>query len=485
MDCTLLFVVLFKNGSKFILGQLGDGAICVVEPNQGLKASSFDDRFKASANMTKTVCSTDAKDYFTLKVCPALGFVGFFLTTDGLENELYSRAGKVKKKVDWYYNLISNNAKSYCVAEIKSRWDVLTSDESYGFTDDMSLIAIVQLKSSIELPEDANWLCACSNRNRMESTRCESCDKDFLKVYKGINFKQDGGNKLAFFTRINENPQEELHVLQLHCEYPLEFPVDKQDEVQDRLALIEQPFHEPVAQGHRISAIDYLHQYIENKRKPNTHDKEAVQTAYCEVSPQQYPNHSADIKQIEKAIEVYSEHGHKNKNVGKLNIIVFLLIAIAFGIIVHIMYDIAIKANSKTAIEIQNLKKANDIIQSENNFLTERIAFLNARLVQLEEAQNTRIRLSDDYDFFEFPNGDIYIGQLSKGVPNGSGVIYSSGVLMMGYFLNGMKNGEFFIQYFDGNSEVRIYKMDKQIPEANVPSNHMIMKMRGLVQYYG
>ena len=223
MDCTLLFIVLFKDVSNYILGQLGDGAICCVKPNEGLKEVAFDDRFKLSSNLTKTILSSDARDFFNLRKYPIEDLVGFFLTTDGLENEIYSKAGNVKKKIEWYFNTISNNNKTMSDSLIQNRWDELASDEKYGFTDDMSLIAIVQKNLEIKLPDEANWLCACGYRNRMESSRCERCNKDFLKVYKGVNFKKDGGSKLAFFTQINEDIQKEFHILNEHCEYPIEF----------------------------------------------------------------------------------------------------------------------------------------------------------------------------------------------------------------------------------------------------------------------
>ena len=218
MDCTLLFVVVFKRDSFFIIGQLGDGAICVVKQNQAFQFLALDDKHMSSSNMTKTVLSSDASDYFILRSFHVPDCLGVFITSDGLENELYSKAGRVKQNIQWYYNLIGNNDASRCVFEIGAKWDELASDDKFGFTDDMSLIAIIQPNKHIELPEEANWLCICGHRNRMESSRCESCGKDITKIYKGVSFKQNGG-KLEFFSRLNGDPDEEARILRKYCVY--------------------------------------------------------------------------------------------------------------------------------------------------------------------------------------------------------------------------------------------------------------------------
>lgn len=422
MDCTLLFVILFKDASQFICGQLGDGAICVVNSHQGFLTLSLDDKFKATSNLTKTVLSKDALTYFNLKIYPAKDIKGFFLTTDGLENEIYSKAGKVKKKVEWYFNLISNNGFSLCASKISNRWDELTSDEKYGFTDDMSLIAIVQQNTKIELPEDATWRCACGNRNRMESTRCENCGKDFLKVYKGINFKQAHGSKLAYFTYLNAHPEEELHALEKHCEYPLEFLKQKDDKAQQ-------------------------------SRLP-----------HVEASLQEQP-----IKQI------VDTKVRTRRNIGrKLNILVCLLGTFMLGVLAHTLLDLAIGNTSKNATKVFNLQKENDSLQLENEFLSKRVDILNTRIAELEDGQSKKVSIPYDYDHYAISNGDVYIGRLSQGLPNGSGVVYSSDVLMAGYFENGMKNGVFYFLFEDGHSKISKYENDQLVFETSLSIDEIV-----------
>lgn len=230
MDCTLLLACLTLDGQWVLFGQLGDGAVCAIQKNRGVLLRARENPNRATSNETATVCSPDAEKWFDLQLFPfktaGRPLDGFLLTTDGLQNEIYSRAGNVLRRAEWYANAVSALGTDKCTEAIAARWDTLASDERFGFTDDMSLIAVVRRGVVFELPEDVNWLCACGRRNRLESSRCESCGKDFLRVYKGLNFKAMPVSKRAFFARLNEDPAEELRVLLDHSTYPLEFTPD-------------------------------------------------------------------------------------------------------------------------------------------------------------------------------------------------------------------------------------------------------------------
>lgn len=230
MDCTLLLACLTLDGKRVLFGQLGDGAVCAIQKNRGVLLRARENPNRATSNETATVCSPDAEKWFSLQLfqfeTAGRTLDGFLLTTDGLQNEIYSRAGNVLRRAEWYANAVSALGTDKCTEAIAARWDTLASDERFGFTDDMSLIAVVRRGVVFELPEDVNWLCACGRRNRLESSRCESCGKDFLRVYKGVNFKAMPVSKRAFFARLNEDPAEELRVLLDHSTYPLEFTPD-------------------------------------------------------------------------------------------------------------------------------------------------------------------------------------------------------------------------------------------------------------------
>lgn len=230
MDCTLLLACLTLDGKRVLFGQLGDGAVCAIQKNRGVLLRARENPNRATSNETATVCSPDAEKWFGLQLfqfeTAGRTLDGFLLTTDGLQNEIYSRAGNVLRRAEWYANAVSALGTDKCTEAIAARWDTLASDERFGFTDDMSLIAVVRRGVVFELPEDVNWLCACGRRNRLESSRCESCGKDFLRVYKSLNFKAMPVSKRAFFARLNEDPAEELRVLLDHSTYPLEFTPD-------------------------------------------------------------------------------------------------------------------------------------------------------------------------------------------------------------------------------------------------------------------
>lgn len=230
MDCTLLLACLTLDGQWVLFGQLGDGAVCAIQKNRGVLLRARENPNRATSNETATVCSPDAEKWFGLQLFPfktaGRPLDGFLLTADGLQNEIYSRAGNVLRRAEWYANAVSALGTDKCTEAIAARWDTLASDERFGFTDDMSLIAVVRRGVVFELPEDVNWLCACGRRNRLESSRCESCGKDFLRVYKGLNFKAMPVSKRAFFARLNGDPSEELRVLLDHSTYPLEFTPD-------------------------------------------------------------------------------------------------------------------------------------------------------------------------------------------------------------------------------------------------------------------
>ena len=227
MDCTLLLACLTRDGGRVLFGQLGDGAICAMRRDRGVLLRAPENPNRVMSNQTATVLSSDAADWFRLRLYlfeeGGAPLDGFLLTTDGLQNEIYSNVGRVKKQAEWYATLVSGSEPEECAAAIGERWDLLAADESHGFTDDMSLVAVMRPGVVFELPEDVNWLCVCGHRNHLESSRCESCGKDFLRVYKGVNFRAMQISKRAYFARLNADPQEEVRVLQGHSVYPLEF----------------------------------------------------------------------------------------------------------------------------------------------------------------------------------------------------------------------------------------------------------------------
>lgn len=232
MDCTLLFVVVLKQKQQYIYGQLGDGAICVVYKDHGIQlgTKTLESGF---SNMTKTIFSSDALDYFKLEKTDINDIYGFMMTTDGLKNEIYVKGNRLKRNVEWYYRLISNETFEEAKAKIDHRWDQLTSDVRFNFIDDMSLIAIVLKDTTISLPDDLTWKCTCGQENPLEMNRCVACGQDFFNLFKDIDFNLYGGivgyfsqmqtkdNELSEEKTTNSNKIEETNIAQTNDEEDL------------------------------------------------------------------------------------------------------------------------------------------------------------------------------------------------------------------------------------------------------------------------
>lgn len=425
MDCTLLFVILLKKLSKLIYGQLGDGAIIGVKQNQGVLLSDFDNNAKVSSNMTKTILSSDAIDYFNIKVEYVNDFVGFFLTTDGLQDEIYSRVCKVKKKTEWYFNLISNYSCKSCIKEIGKRWDSLTSKEMFGFTDDMSLVAIVQKKFNIILPDEPTWLCVCMHRNKLESSLCENCRSDFLKIYKGIDFKQIGG-KLNYFTSLNKVPENEYKII-----------FEKSPYYNKYMGKSVGRTHQPNFPPSELSSGKSVH---------NQNFFAKLGLSFVHFFKKQ--NHTKDNIVLKKFIRKIKRACNAT-NFGCL-----LILSLIYGITTHCLLGASIKNESDLLFELNRLQNENETLKLLNNSIFNGDEMLDVKEFELEETINKIIRNSEKY---YFSNGDIFIGQINNGLPNGIGVVYSADAIIIGYFQNGIKKGKFLFWYADGHSEIHMY----------------------------
>lgn len=263
----------------------------------------------------------------------------------------------------------------------------------------MSLVAIVKPNIKIELPNDATWLCACMHRNCLESSRCENCGTDFLKIYKGFNFKELGG-KMNFFTNLNQSPEEEINIVVNKNSYPYDYT---------NISLNEK---NKTSLGHQsINGI-------KNKRICDATNKKK----------KEFVKYNSILNKIKFK-------GNIKKLIGSINIWLFIILLIC---------DLTFNLFLDTS-----LKKLNIKISKVENMVNIGIHFPNG--------------YNNNYYYYYFDNGDIYCGQLNNGLPNGIGIVYSSDVLIIGSFHNGLKNGEFKFLYVDGTFETRIYNMDKLV----------------------
>ena len=200
MDCTLLFVCVFKQHNVALIGNLGDSALCVIrtDGSQLLNDTAFD------ADGTRAVQDEDAAQHLNLSLLD-LGedVLGFILTSDGLENEIYFKGMDfVAKGAELYFNAL---LESIPQKRIQERVTALTDDADSVFYDDISIAVISRADAPVNLEEEPTWLCVCGNNNPLYETFCTACGRDFIDLYKNINFK---GNKTRYFRLLQQHPEQ-------------------------------------------------------------------------------------------------------------------------------------------------------------------------------------------------------------------------------------------------------------------------------------
>lgn len=230
MDCTLMFVCVLKSTNYAIIGRLGDSAVCVIADP---KSIAINDGNK-SANGTNAILDKDAVEHFDIQIIDLdkNNVYGFILSSDGLENELYMKGSDhVNKTAELYFNACFTSDDP--VSIIAERISKLTGIEGTPFDDDISVAVLSRADKEIILPSDPKWLCTCGFRNHLQTTYCQQCHKDFSVLYQNIRFRDYGG-KAAFFTEINNNPEEEMRIIGMKAQSSLvkaEIPA-KEDDLQ-------------------------------------------------------------------------------------------------------------------------------------------------------------------------------------------------------------------------------------------------------------
>ena len=123
------------------------------------------------------------------------------LTSDGLENEIYYKGlTHVAKNTELYLNaMLRNDPEKIMQKRIKE----LTSAEGTVFDDDISIAVLSCLDCPIRLEDEPTWPCLCGAENLLVDTFCGECSRDFLDLYKNIDFK---GDRAGFFRYIRRNP---------------------------------------------------------------------------------------------------------------------------------------------------------------------------------------------------------------------------------------------------------------------------------------
>ena len=209
MDCTLLFVCIFKQLNVALFGNLGDSALCIIRRSQTevICNSSF------IAEEPGALHNDDALQRLELELLPLDDDVlGFILTSNGLENEIYHQGlSYVDKNAAIYFDAL---LESIPQKRIQERVTALTDAADSAFTDDISVAVLSRADEPLTLAPEPQWPCICGNDNPLYAPSCTACGRDFMTLYRSIHFTDD---MEGFFRSVGEQPEkrekllEELH----------------------------------------------------------------------------------------------------------------------------------------------------------------------------------------------------------------------------------------------------------------------------------
>lgn len=195
LDCTLLFVCVFKEEDIAVIGNLGESALCVI--------GNTDARLFGNGTVDgKAVLDNNAVQRLFMTIIRLDDNVkGFLLSSDGLESEVYYKGQDyVGKSAEIYFNAVleedPQKAMQQKVAE-------LTDDPEAGFNDDISLAVISCTDEAVTLPDEPVWPCVCGNANPLYEDACAECGREFAVLYKNVNLS---GGKARFFRSLQLNP---------------------------------------------------------------------------------------------------------------------------------------------------------------------------------------------------------------------------------------------------------------------------------------
>ena len=210
MDCTLLFVCLFKQQDIAVIGNLGDSALCMI----GKSDVRLYCENSIHSDGTRAVQDEDAEQHLNMKTVKLRDSVqGFLLTSDGLENEIYFKGlDYVSKGAELYFNaVLAEDPKSVIADRVKS----LTADPDTIFYDDISVAVLSRAEAPVCLPEEPTWPCVCGNNNPLYESFCTKCGRDFLDVYRNVDLK---GDKTHFFRRLQRDPEKREQLMESLCD---------------------------------------------------------------------------------------------------------------------------------------------------------------------------------------------------------------------------------------------------------------------------
>lgn len=468
MDCTLLFVCVLKKQNCAILGRLGDSAICVIADQ---KSKAINDGNK-SANGTNAILDSDAIDHFEIEIMDLdkENILGFILSSDGLENELYMKGSDhVNKTAELYFNAWYNSDNPE--AFIEERIRKITGIEETPFDDDISIAVLNRSDAKINLPEDPKWLCSCGYRNNLQTTYCLKCHRDFSVLYQNIRFRDYGG-KAAFFSRINRDPEEEKRIVGIK-EMPKEFVWQKNNPNNTRsqgsnesAQLDEQASHESneknISENTRNESVS--NQSLVKSSRPATRgyvsqtDVKLINQDESNDVGAKFPSgKTPNVKKNSSSMEDSDQSAHKknraNKETGESNNLkspkrksgynLKLLKTVGILMSITLILGVVIGVGVSKKISSAKIEKLTDTVQQYEE--------------ELKNRETAKQLLPPD-DFSILEEGDYYWGDLDdSGIPNGFGILLHENTYYIGNHVHGKKNGKFTVINGYGEQNIENY----------------------------
>ncbi|MEE0956570.1 MAG: protein phosphatase 2C domain-containing protein [Ruminococcus sp.] len=317
MDSTLLFVLVSKKQGYALIGNLGDSAICVIRSEQS--QLYCDSAFIG----TRAVLDEDAAEHLHCDLIPLDDSVlGFVLTSDGLENEIYFKGlSFVGKNTELYINaLLTEDPK----AKLEQLVKTLTTEPDTIFDDDISVAVISCTDKPVKLEDEPTWPCVCGTDNPMCETFCTACSRDFLDLYSHIDFK---GDKTAFFRNLQHNPSAKESLVQ---------SLKRADK-----SASANPFANQAQQSNAFPPANKTVNANPAQRPPANYPPNAYRTQPPQRPPQNQPVYGAHQQQRPAAQQIPRNQsarpaqqrsaGNDKNNLMLLILVVGLVIGIAFG----------------------------------------------------------------------------------------------------------------------------------------------------------
>ena len=473
MDCTLLFAAI--RGEEMITGQLGDGAICLLNKNSG---ELFCKPQKGGiANSTMTVFSRDAVDSLRIKrIADIKDLEAVILTSDGLELDIYySNSKLVRKMAGTYANAVANENTEKAQEILESR---IKSLQSAGADDDISIAVISRPHTIIELADDPTWLCACGSRNRVDITHCDNCSADFIDVYSDMDFSVT--DKVGFFRQFNGTLEEAEYIEKKMTQPSREDP---------RVAL-NKAIRNMQQEDYILSANGQYRQ----GGKPNY-----LQQQYKKVQESyQQPTRSEEERPMPKNYQGHTSQKGSGKNSSAFFIILGCFLCLVIGAVVasllipraeKIDYDKLARATYE--LYQQNPQTMTSSYAS-NDESVQKIDALQALILQYLEGsygvQSTSAPIAIDtteyrklvaqlideygedgqltigsYGYQKNGDGGYCIWEMFDKKNHGKGtLLLSDGSILIGQFVNGKKEGQFILVEANGATKKVMYSNDRQ-----------------------